>query len=493
MVDQVNPLDHSLFHASILNSIKDAVLVRDLSGTIMFANKAAGILLGMDSEYLTGKNMDLITPEENLAEEKKLLQSVLFEDPIENYETARKDNNGKIIKVLISLSPLKDETGKITAVVSVIQKASDKKKSEGRFQAFLESAPDAMVITNRVGQIVLVNAQTEKLFGYNRTELIGQTVEILIPKQYKGIHPEHRKNYMKEPRVREMGAGLELYAQHKDGSEFPVEISLSPLQLEDGIFVSAAIRDTTNQKKAAKELKEYASRLEFSNKELEQFAYVASHDLQEPLRNITNFASMLEESLSESISGDVKYFLKVITSSTNRMKVLISDLLSFSRIGRNRIFEDVNGTQVLNEVLTDMSVLIKDNNALITSTELPVVKYNPRELKQLFQNLISNAIKFRKKDVDPVIKIHCKENENDWEFSFSDNGIGIDNEYLAKIFLIFQRLHSEKEYPGTGIGLATCKKIVESNEGRIWVDSKQNIGTTFNFTIPKKIIAHENI
>ncbi len=493
MTEGLNPYNSDTFRVSILNSLKEAIVVRDLSGKILFANNAAGALFGMDKEILTDKSIEFIIPHENLEDEKKLLQSLLFGEPIENYETARIRSDGQLIKVFINLSPLKDETGKVYAVLSVLRSAADQKRSEGKFQSLLESAPDAMVITNKAGQIVLVNAQTEKLFGYNRNELIGHTVEILIPQQYKGIHPEHRKHYMNEPRVREMGAGLELFALHKDGHEFPVEISLSPLQLDDGIFVSAAIRDTTNQKKAARELKEYASRLEFSNRELEQFAYVASHDLQEPLRNITNFVSMLEESFNETLSDDVKYFLKVITSSTTRMKALISDLLGFSRIGRNRIIQEVDCTQVLNEVLTDMSVLIKENNALVTGKNLPVVRYNPRELKQLFQNLISNSIKFRKKELDPVIEINCMENESEWEFAFSDNGIGIDQEYLSKIFLIFQRLHSEKEYPGTGIGLATCKKIVESNEGRIWVNSQPDEGTTFYFTIPKTITLHEDI
>lgn len=472
-------------HSGIIESLKDAVIVRNLNNRIVFANKAAETLFGYTAGEMTGMEFPILIPPERVLEEKSLVEKILWGETIENYNTERLDKKKSVLNVSVSLSPFRDPEGKITGITALLRNITEKTKSEGRFQALLESAPDAMVITNRFGQIVLVNAQTEKLFGYNRSELIGQEVEILIPSQYRGVHPEHRKNYMAEPKVREMGAGLELYGLRKDRVEFPVEISLSPLHLEEGIFVSAAIRDISNQKKAAMELREYAARLELSNRELEQFAYVASHDLQEPLRNITNYAAILEETAKEFLSPEALSFLGVITTSTERMKILISELLRFSRIGRNTVIEEVDCNIVLNDILTDLANMIRENKAVVRSVHLPVISASSIEIKQLFQNLISNAIKFKKKDVDPVIEISCTELENHWEFSFTDNGIGIKEEYLDKIFLIFQRLHSEQDYPGTGIGLATCKKIVESNEGKFRVTSEPGTGSTFYFTLPK--------
>lgn len=472
-------------YSVIIDSLKDAIIVRDLSDKITFVNKAAENLFGYSTGEMVGMEFSLLVPPEKVQAEKSLVEKILWGETIENYETERLDKKKNIIKISVSLTPFRDQEGKVVGITGLLRNITEKTKSEARFQALLESAPDAMVITNKFGQIVLVNAQTEKLFGFDRSELIGKEVEILIPGQYRGVHPVHRKNYMAEPKVREMGAGLELYGLRKDRTEFPVEISLSPLHLEEGLFVSAAIRDISNQKKAAIELRDYASRLELSNRELEQFAYVASHDLQEPLRNITNYTAILEETAKDSLSPQSLSFLNVITSSTERMKVLISELLRFSRIGRNTVIEDVDCNIVLNEVLTDLANAIKENNAVITSDQLPLITASGIEIKQLFQNLISNAIKFRKNDVNPVINISCKELENHWEFAFADNGIGIKEEYLDKIFLIFQRLHTDKEYPGTGIGLATCKKIVESNEGKFRVSSELGRGSTFYFTLPK--------
>lgn len=472
-------------HTSIIESIKDAVIVRNLSHRIIYVNKAAEKLYGFSPGEMDGMHFSELIPPEKIQEESRRFEKILWGETIENYDTERLDKKKNIISVSVSLSPFRDGEGKIIGITGLSRYIAEKTRTEGRFQALLESAPDAMVITNRYGQIVLVNAQTEKLFGFDRSELIGQEVEILIPGQYRGVHPVHRNHYMSEPKVREMGAGLDLFGLRKDGIEFPVEISLSPLHLDEGLFVSAAIRDISNQKKAALELRDYASRLELSNRELEQFAYVASHDLQEPLRNITNYAAILEETTKGSLGPDALSFLSVITSSTERMKVLISELLRFSRIGRNTVMEEVDCNVILNDVLTDLANMIKENNAIVRSEQLPVISASSIEIKQLFQNLISNAVKFRKKDIPPVIDITCTELENQWEFAFADNGIGIKEEYLDKIFLIFQRLHSDKDYPGTGIGLATCKKIVESNEGKFRVSSETGVGSTFYFTLPK--------
>jgi signal transduction histidine kinase len=240
------------------------------------------------------------------------------------------------------------------------------------------------------------------------------------------------------------------------------------------------------QKEGEEMLKEYARKLERSNDNLEQFAYVASHDLQEPLRTITNFARLLEEKQRDSLDPTSRKYMNYVVNSAGRLKRLIRDLLLFSRIGKQHVIEQVNTKAVLDEVMMDMSVLIKENEADIRVNNMPVLqKSSAVEVKLLFQNLLNNAIKYRQPDVPPVIEINAEKRPQDgWLFSVSDNGIGIDNQFREKIFIIFQRLHNENEYSGTGIGLATCKKIVELNGGTIWVEAKPSGGSIFYFTLP---------
>ncbi len=236
-----------------------------------------------------------------------------------------------------------------------------------------------------------------------------------------------------------------------------------------------------------KELEDSVRQLEFANQELEQFAYVASHDLQEPLRTISNFVGLLDKKYSVETDTETAQYLGFIVKATSRMQNLIKDLLEFSRVGRNIVLEEVNVNTVLEEVLADMNASIKESGAKINYSPLPVLNGNRTALKQLFQNLLSNAIKFRKSAVSPEIKITVEEKDAEYLFSIKDNGIGIDEQYKSKLFIIFQRLHTPAEYDGTGIGLATCKKIAELHNGEIWVESKVGDGATFYFTISKNL------
>jgi light-regulated signal transduction histidine kinase (bacteriophytochrome) len=242
----------------------------------------------------------------------------------------------------------------------------------------------------------------------------------------------------------------------------------------------------TERKKIDEALQVKSQELARSNRELEQFAYVASHDLQEPLRMVSSFLQLLEKKLGGALDKDSKEYLDFAVDGSMRMRNMINDLLSYSRILSGKVkFEKADINLILEDVKSNLKESIAEAKANIVWGKMPVLAVDKIKLARLFQNLVANAIKFHEKDVAPVLEINCKEQSADYLFSVKDNGIGIKKEYLEKIFIIFQRLHSKQEYPGTGIGLAECKKIVELHGGKIWVESELGKGSTFYFTIKK--------
>lgn len=384
----------------------------------------------------------------------------------------------------------KDEIGQLASAFNEMTgqlelKVKKLRESEEKFKGLLASAPDATVIAGADGKIIMINIQTEKMFGFTKDEIIGHPVELLIPQRFQKHHPEHRSKFFADPKVRGMGVGLELFGKRKNGEEFPVEISLSPLKTNETVIVSASIRDITERKKAEIKLKQFTNELEEKNKELEQFAYIASHDLQEPLRTVSNYVKLFQEKYIGKLDKNSDEYLEFIMGATTRMQSLIRDLLEYSRIGRDETIVEIDCNKILDEVLHDMNTSILESKAEINAAHLPTVKGYPI-LKSLFQNLISNAIKFKKADQPLIIDITVQTKNKEWLFAIKDNGIGIDKIHQDKIFKIFQRLHNLQEYPGTGIGLAQCRKIMELHQGKIWVESELDKGCTFYFTIPKK-------
>jgi len=250
------------------------------------------------------------------------------------------------------------------------------------------------------------------------------------------------------------------------------------------ILAFIIIREIDRRTKAEKKIKNFNTELKWKNKELEQFAYITSHDLQEPLRSVTNFSMLLSQKLEQQPNAEVHEYLNFIIGGAQRMSSLIFDLLEYTRIGKDASKIQIDCNELISEVLTDISASIKESDAIIHTEKLPVVN-GFIHLKLLFQNLLINAIKFRKPETNPIINISATDNGNEFVFSIKDNGIGIEKIYHQRIFLIFQRLYTRAEYEGTGIGLAQCKKIVDMHGGEIWVESEPGKGSTFNFTIPK--------
>ena len=374
------------------------------------------------------------------------------------------------------------------------EEVEQRRKAEEKFRNFLEGAPDSIIIVDEGEVIHLVNAQAEKMFGYQRGEMVGKKIELLMPQRYEKMHPFKHLRVFDTSQSRQVPEGFEMFVVNKEGKEFPVEVSLSPMETDEGIMLTASVRDVSEKKRLQKEIqdtnnilerkvRQRTEELERKNKELEQFAYVASHDMQEPLRTTSSFVDLLRKQYKGKLDDNADKYLDYIVQSSDRMKTLISDLLDYSRLGREKEARQVNCNNIVEQVRADLNKVIRENQAEIKSGDLPVIDAFPTELKLLFQNLVSNSIKFRKPGEPPVVEINAFKDNGYWKFSFRDNGIGIEPQYQDRIFVIFQRLHNRTDYEGSGIGLAHCKKIVELHGGKIWVESAPGTGSTFYFTI----------
>lgn len=360
-------------------------------------------------------------------------------------------------------------------------------------EALFLYATEGILISDKKGDIIRVNPSAERMFGYEKGELLGKKIEVLIPQRVADKHVAHREEFNKHPHPRSMGAGMNLFAKRKDNSEFAVEISLSPYTKGNDYYIIAFIIDITIRKKIEddiikkkEELELLTTHLRESNKELENFAYISSHDLQEPLRKIQSFGDRLKSVEGVNFSESGKDYLDRILNAAERMQNLINDLLAFSRLStRAQVFSSVDLNKVMKDVLSDMEVTIEKTSAKIITEELPTITAEPTQMRQLFQNLISNAIKFRKDDEAPIIKIYSQPsvaNKNLIDIFFEDNGIGFDEKYIDKIFTIFQRLEGKK-YEGSGIGLAICRKIAMFHGGNIMAKSQTGKGSTFVVTL----------
>ena len=475
----------------LLESAPDAIVGISRDGRIAFVNAQTEKLFGYARDELLGEAVEKLVPSRYHGAHGEH-RSSYFADPRTRPMGAGLDlygrrSDGTEFPAEISLSSIETPDGLLAT--AAIRDITDRKNAEAKFQQLLESAPDAIVGIGRDGRIVLVNAQTEKLFGYAREELIGEAVEKLVPERYHGAHSGHRSGYFTDPRTRPMGAGLDLYGLRSDGSEFPAEISLSSMETEDGLLATAAIRDITDRKSAERDLARHAAELQRSNVELSQYAYVASHDLQEPLRMVVTYTDRLAEHLEGQLGPREQEWADYVVEGASRMQLLIEGLLEFSRVRPEEAeFVEIDCEVVMRRALANLQAAIQESGAQVTHDPLPTISADAVQLLQLFQNLIANALKFRG-DVAPVVHVACAREGDDWHFRVSDNGIGIDPSDVDRIFVLFKRLHSKDDYAGAGIGLALCKKIVDAHHGRIWVQSESGAGSTFHWLLPAELRA----
>jgi PAS domain S-box-containing protein len=393
--------------------------------------------------------------------------------------------DGRRLLLEARVSSVRGASGELVGAVAMLTDVSEKRQLEAKFRMAFEASPSGMILVDDAGVVTLANAEIGHMFGYAINELMGQRIDLLIPDRYRSQHSGNLKSFMADPSARSMGAGRGLHGRRKDGSEFPIEVDLQPIATEAGLLVLGVIVDISERQKAAAVLAAKTAELERSNAELEQFAYVASHDLREPLRMVASYTELLSERYRGKLDERADKYIGYINDGARRMQRLVSDLLALSRVGtQGKPLEPVDSAAVLKNVMRSMTPAIRESHASIQSGSLPVVAADESQLGQLFQNLIGNAIKFRAPDRPSSIIIDARRADGAWIFSVQDNGIGIESQYSERIFQMFQRLHGRDEYEGNGIGLAIAKKIVERHGGSIWLSSAVGEGTVFYFSLP---------
>ena len=477
--EHLSKLIHSIEHGS------RSVIITDAEGCIQYVNPAFVKITGFAKEEAIGKNPRILKSGETPQGQYKQLWETIASGNEWEGEFHNRKKTGEYYWVFATISPMKNEEGTITHFIGIQREITERKRKEVRFNAFVKSTADALIAIDEQGVVELFNPAAEKMFGYKKEEVVGQNVIMLMPESYRKKHEDGLKGYLSTGKARILGTGpIELEALRKDGKAFPIELTIGDARLDEYFTFIGIIRDITERKWAEQKLIHSMEELSRSNAELQQFAYVASHDLQEPLRMITSYTKLLERRYKDKLDSNANEYIAFAVDGAMRMQQLINDLLAYSRVtSRTSNFEPVNCTEVFDRVAKNLKIALEESGAAITHDHLPVVMADPSQLTQLFQNLIGNALKFRG-EAPPRVHISAEKKKDKWIFSVSDNGIGIDPQYYDRIFIVFQRLHGKEDYPGSGIGLSICKKIVERHSGRIWLKSEQGKGATFYFSLP---------
>ncbi len=485
--------------ASIVETSADGILTKTLEGVITTWNPACERLFGYTAAEAIGQPVTMLYPPGTEAEESAILAAVGRGDAVAVREARRIRKGGRVIWVSVSVAPERDPAGRIIGATAIKRDITDVKRAQDRFRGLLEAAPDAMIIVNEAGLIVLANAQAERLFGYTRRELVGSNVDRLVPDAARGVHASHRRRFMNDPRARPMGAALDLRARRKDGTELPVEISLSPLELDGERLVTAAVRDITDRRRMERERQEGRDR----ERELEHlrevdqfkttFLNTAAHELRTPLLPVKAQFYMLKRRLAAAADPETKASLDILDRNIVRLAGLVEDLLDAARHQAGRIVlqaAEADLHAILAEAVASFEQAARDRGirlALRTSGSGKVV-CDARRITQVVYNLLSNALKFTANG--GAVDVRCEQGPGgSVTVQVTDSGLGLAASDLKRLFQPFAQLQ-ESVIPGqrgSGLGLYISRGFVEAHGGHILASSAgPGTGSTFTFTLPPR-------
>jgi PAS domain S-box-containing protein len=475
------------FLASIVESSDDAIIGRTTDGAIVSWNRGAEALYGYHADEVIGRPFSMVVAPERLDVVREVSKSLARGEKVSPFDGVALRKDGARVPISVCTSPIKGASGQTTGVAVVARDVTARRQAQqagALLASIVESSDDAIIGKTLDGTIVSWNHGAESLYGYRADEITGKSIALLSPPD----RTDELLVMLDRMRRGENISHFDTARMRKDGTLVDVSISISPLKNAAGEVTGASTiaRDMTGRKRAEESLRRRTEELERSNAELEQFAYVASHDLQEPLRMVANFTQLLADRYQGRLDQDADEFIGFAVEGATRMQALINGLLCFARVkSRAGELEPTDAEAAFGRSLAGLRAAISDAHAQVTNDPLPTVVVDDLQLEQVFQNLVGNALKFRGSKPCRV-HVSAERNGREWIFAVKDNGIGIDPRYHERIFVIFQRLHTRQAYPGTGIGLAICKRIVERHGGRIWVESGEGNGATFYFTIPDR-------
>lgn len=471
------------FDSAIINGSFDAILTTAADGRVTRLNPAAESLFEISADDAIGHPLDKVIWWHQPEGEERDQRLALTADEAAVVTIERTARDGSLRVIDLRTSPARAPNGtRIGTSINARDVTADREAQE-MFRLSVEHSPAGNLMVDHAGTIVLANAEVERAFGYDRDELIGQNVSMLVPLAAREMHGDFVNGFVAAPARRTMGEDRELYGRKKSGEVFPIEVGLTPLNTRAGPRVLAAVVDVSEHHAAEAALKSRTMELERSNRDLTQFAYVASHDLQEPLRMVASFTQLLSDRYKGQLDEKADRYIHHAVDGAKRMQSLINDLLEYSRVGSGqKPLQVVSSADLWARAQRALLEPIRETSANIETGQLPLVMADDDQLTRVFQNLLSNALKFRGED-PPRVTLTAEREGPYWHFVLTDNGIGFDQSNVEKIFQMFQRLHERSRYGGTGLGLAIVKRIIDQHGGRIWAESEPGRGATFHFTL----------